>query len=93
MSKPDKANSITVTIGSEWGREHTPNDGDKYAEYVQRSLSAVYPSFVVMAHYDATQLNTQTICLHSGKAINDADVVSTLTRTFKNFCLLNWETK
>lgn len=46
------SDSINITIGSDWGCDHTDDDGYAYAEHVQSALETAYPGADVTVDYD-----------------------------------------
>lgn len=76
---------VAITIGADWGCDHTDDDGRAYAAFVDRWFAA--RGVPVCADYDPGHLGRDTI--DSDKYTED-DVRAMLQQCWEAFCAADW---
>lgn len=60
---------LKVSIGCDWGVDHSDEDGENYAAFVQDYLKEIYPRLNIRAEYDNSSQNDAIDSEHSGYSL------------------------
>ena len=79
---------LEVTIGADWGCEHTDEDGENYAAFVRTHLANAYRGVAVSVSYDARATLDKFDC--SCCDLDTDEVRTELQDAWEAFCEDDW---
>ena len=75
---------IDVTIGSDWGCDHTEEEGIGYADHVLLTLQRAFPGYAIDVTYDANNGEDKVL------AFDEQDVKDVLHTAWDTWCSESW---
>ena len=83
---------LTVTIGADWGCEHTADEGSGYAEFVEQCLKRHLPGVNVDVSYDGDHLGRDAIAMSDVETgLEIQEVRELIQECWDDWCSEGWE--